>query len=429
MTNKIFALIDCNNFYASCERVFNPSLEGRAVVVLSNNDGCVIARTEEAKSAGIKMGVPVFEITDIIENSEVGIFSTNYTLYGDMSQRVMTILSMFSPEIEIYSIDEAFIEISGIKGIDYLEYGKEIRETIKKWTGLPVSIGIAPTKTLAKIANHIVKSRKLDTGVLMLDNKVTPDILRDIPVEEIWGIGERYAEFLISNGITNAFGLKNADVNWIRKHMHVVGHRIVNELSGESCLALEQVIQDKKDICTSRSYGHTLVEYDDIVQATASFATNCAEKLRSQKSCARVITVFLMTNKFAKGPRYVNYAIEELPEASNDSSQIISATVKALKQIYRKGYRYKKSGVIVSELVPEDQVQLNLWHHEEKHENKDLMKVIDQMNRKLGKDKIKYAVQGNEKKWKMRQEKLSQKYTTKWDEILTINLDKFNWNN
>ncbi|MFC1732913.1 Y-family DNA polymerase [candidate division KSB1 bacterium] len=425
MSQRVFALIDCNNFYASCERVFNPHLEGKPVVVLSNNDGCIIARSEEAKKIGISMGIPVFEIKELIENNDVNVFSTNYTLYGDMSQRIMTILSMFSPDIEVYSIDEAFIEISGIKGIDYLKYGQEIRETIKKWTGLPVSIGIAPTKTLAKIANHIVKLQNISNDVLVLANNITiNEFLKKVDVNEIWGVGERYNEFLVSNGIATAFDLKNANENWIRSHMHVVGQRIVNELRGESCLALDQVIQEKKDICTSRSYGQALTDYDDIIQATTSFAVSCAEKLRKQKSCARAVTVFLMTNKYANGPRYVNYSVNELSEASNDTSQIIPIAAKGLKQIFKKGYKYKKSGVIVSDLVPENQIQLNLWDHKENGSNKDLMNVIDQINSKLGKDKVTYAIQGIEKRWNMRQERLSPKYTTKWDEILTINLNK-----
>jgi len=419
---NLFALVDCNNFYVSCERFFSPKLEGKPVVVLSNNDGCIIARSEEAKQIGIKMGVPAFEITSLLEKNDVAIFSTNYALYGDLSQRVMSVLSQFTPSLEIYSIDEAFLDLSGLI-TNTTKYGTEIAKTVKQWVGIPVSIGIAPTKTLAKIANHVAKNEKLSTQVYDLNNEDKFNtVLESVPVLNIWGIGEAYAGFLYKHGINNANDLKNCNEKWIRKHLGVVGERTVFELRGVSCYPVDNNPQEKKDICFSRSYGKVLEKYDDIEQATTSFAVYAAEKMRHQKSVASAITVFVMTNRFAKGPQYVNGVTINMPVATNHTSEIIHYTVIALKKLYRKGYKYKKSGIIIKDLQPEGQLQCALWDEQDRERQQKITSIIDATNAKMGRGKLKYAIQGSKRSWKLRQEKLSPKYTTNWDELLDIKI-------
>ncbi len=420
---SVFALIDCNSFYASCEKVFNPKLEGKPVVVLSNNDGCVIARSAEAKLAGIKMGEPAFKIKEIIENNKVQVFSSNFALYGDLSQRVMNTLSQFSPDIEIYSIDEAFLEIKNLYGINFNEFGHKIKNTVKQWTGIPVSVGIAHTKTLAKIANHIAKKSIKSQGVLDLTNKNYIDkALQITPVQEVWGVGRQYSKLLIAQGIKTALDLKNADDNWIRRKMHVVGLRTVQELRGVSCLPMEMVVPDKKGILTSRSFGNPMAEYADIEEAVSTFVVRCAEKLRKQKSCASVLTVFVMTNRFSKDAKYVNSQTVQLPVASNSNSELIEYALKALKMIFRKGYKYKKAGVFLSEFVSETQIQTGLWDEQNRSKQQEVMKVLDKITSTYGKDIVKYAVQGTKRRWKLRQEKLSPAYTTNWSELLNIKI-------
>jgi len=395
------------------------------VVVLSNNDGCIIARSEEAKQMGIKMGVPAFEISDLLEKNDVQIFSTNYSLYGDISERVMSVLAQFSPSIEIYSIDEAFLDLSGLIIDDLGSYGKEIIDTVKKWTGIPVTIGIAPTKTLCKIGNHLAKEKEEYNGMaLMTENTDMNDLLKKIPVLQVWGIGPQYASMLEKHGITSAFDLKNCNTKWIRKQMGVVGERTVLELNGTSCYAVDENPADKKGICSSRSYGKALTDYADIEQATMTYVASVAEKLRKQKSMAQVMTIFVMTNKFDKGPKYVNGTVLQLPVATNNTGEMIHHAAMALKKLYRKGYRYKKSGVIVTEIIPENSLQCALWDDIDREKHKRLYAIIDQVNEKMGRGKIKYAIQGEKRKWKMRQEKLSPRYTTEWGEMLKIDIDK-----
>lgn len=419
----VFALIDCNSFYASCEKVFNPKLEGKPVVVLSNNDGCVIARSAEAKQLGIKMGEPAFKMKEILEKNQVQVFSSNFALYGDLSQRVMNTLSQFSPDMEIYSIDEAFLELSHICGINYKEYGHKIKNTVMQWTGIPVSIGIANTKTLAKIANHIAKKSDKSLGVLDLTNPDYIDkALHISPVQEVWGVGSQFSKMLLAQGIKTALDLKNADDNWVLKKMHIVGMRTVEELRGISCLPLEMVAPDKKGILTSRSFGNPMTEFSDIEEAVSTFVVRCAEKLRKQKSCATVITVFVMTNRFANDAKYVNSQTLQLPAASNNNSELIEYAIRGLKLIFRKGYKYKKAGVFVSELVPESQVQIGLWDEKNRSKQQEIMKAMDKITSTYGKDIVKYAVQGTKRRWKLRQEKLSPAYTTNWKELLNIKI-------
>ena len=422
---KVFALVDCNNFYTACEKIFYPALEGKPVVVLSNNDGCVIARSEEAKAVGIKMGVPVFEISEVIEKNNVHVFSTNYALYGDISQRVMNTLVQLAQEIEIYSIDEAFLDLSGIPKNELKKQGLIIKQTVNKWTGIPVSVGIAPTKTLAKIANHIAKKNKKYKGVLDFVKQTDKDsLLKTFPVKNIWGVGEKYARFFNRNKIYTAYDLKTTDEYRIKEHLGVMGQRLVMELRGTVCYPINVNPDDKKEICTTRSFGHPVESYSELEQATTSYVTKVAEKLRKQKSYAQSLLIFIMTNKYAKGPRYVNYKIVKLPTPTNQTSELIHYAVLALKNLYKKGYKYKKSGVIVSDVIPAEGTQSVLWDDKNRNKNKKLLQVIDKINQQAGIEKVKFAIQGTDKTWKMRQENLSPKYTTNWGDILIVNMDK-----
>ena len=420
---KVFALVDCNSFYASCEKVFNPKLEGKPVVVLSNNDGCVIARSQEAKDVGVKMGEPAFKMTDLIEKNEVNVFSANFALYGDMSQRIMNVLADFTPELEIYSIDEAFLDFSGFHKQDFTEYGNKIRKTILQWTGIPVSVGIAHTKTLAKIANHLAKKSKKCNGVLDLTKpEYIQKALEKTLVEDIWGIGRQYSKFLRKHGITNALAFSKADKSWVRKYLKVVGLRTMEELCGKSCLSLDLVIPDKQTICTSRSFGTAVTSFEDMEEAVSTFTSRCAEKLRMQNSCAAALTVFVMTNRFSKDLKYVNGKTIQLPVATNNTGELIEYALKVLKLLFREGYKYKKTGIIVNDLVPENEVQQSFWDNLNRNKHHDLMNVIDKISATMGHDTIKFAIQGTKKRWKLKQEKLSPGYTTKWDEILCIDI-------
>ena len=421
---KVFALVDCNNFYASCERIFAPSLEGKPVVVLSNNDGCIIARSEEAKQLGIKMGEPVFKIPEIIEKNNVHVFSTNYALYGDISQRVMNILAEMVSEIEVYSIDEAFLDLSHVPQNELTQFGIRIKDTIKNWTGVPASIGIAPTKTLAKIANQIAKSDEKKHGVLLFsEEEKTNHYLKNLTVREIWGVGEKYAQFFQRSNIQTAYDLKQADENRIKEHLGVIGQRLVLELRGKVCYPIDNNPDTKKEICTSRSFGQPITTYEELEQATMSYVSKVGQKLRKQKSLANSILIFIMTNKFAAGPQYVNYKIIQLPVPTNQTTELIHYAVIALKKLFKKGYSYKKSGVIVSDVVPAKSEQTNLWDEVNREKNKKLLKVIDKINSKTGIEQVKFAIQGTEKSWNMRQHNLSPHYTTKWNDILIVELD------
>jgi len=418
----MIGLVDCNNFYASCERVFNPSLIGKPVVVLSNNDGCVISRSNEAKAIGIKMGVPAFEIKKEIEKHQIKVFSSNYTLYGDMSQRVMTSLNQFASEIEIYSIDEAFLDFRGFKYFNLNEHGKQIVKTITKNTGIPISIGIAPTKTLAKIANKIAKKNPANRGVFVLNNEQKIlQVIKQFPVDDIWGVGKHYAEFLKKHNINTAFDFTQMPKAWVQKHLTVVGVRMWNELQGNPQIKLELVTPPKKTICTSRSFGNMLTAYAPIEEAVANHVARCAEKLRNQNSCAQVLMVFLHTNQHRKDlPQYAKNIVINLPVASNSTIELIHYAKKGLQLIFKEGYRYKKAGIIVSEIIPENTVQQNLFDHTDRNKQAVIMQALDKINSKFGRDKVRIAAQGFDRKWKLRQEQLSPCYTTRLSDILTI---------
>jgi DNA polymerase V len=424
----MYALIDCNSFYCACERVFNPSLLTRPVVVLSNNDGCVIARTNEAKALGIPMGAPMHQIKHLVAQHNIAVFSSNYALYGDMSARVMTILGQFSPEMEIYSIDEAFLNLSGFNHLDLRVYGKTIIRTTRQSTGIPVSIGIAATKTLAKLANKLAKKSVESPNVCVLDSeKTTEAALKIFPIEDVWGVGRQHANRLAQMRVKTAFDFTQLPSAWVRANMSVVGLRMWEELRGKPCLDLELTAPKKKNICTSRSFGQLLDALKDIEEAVATHAASCGEKLRRQQSCAAMLTVFITTNTFnPKTPQYANSISLHL-HPTNDSAELISAAKKGLKHIFKKGYLYKKAGVIVCELTPEATTQISLFRPietDEKHRK--LMHVLDGINKMHGKNTVKLAAQGQSKLWQLKKEKLSPNYTTRLKDIFLIKLEKKN---
>ena len=418
-----FAIVDCNNFYVSCERVFNPRLAGKPVVVLSNNDGCVVARSNEAKTLGIKMGVPVFQISSLIKTHKVQVFSSNYALYADMSQRIMNTLSRFTPDIEIYSIDEAFLDLSQFKQYDLTDYGHKIRSTIKQWTGIPVSIGIAETKTLAKIANKIAKKSVKAEGVLNLT--ASPYLNRALEITDVgdvWGIGHSYSSFLEKHGIHNALQLRDADDKFIKKKMGITGVRLLQELRGVSCYALEQFPSPKKGITVSRTFKNSIESLDDLKEAVAAYVSLGAEKLRKEHSVAGVLMVFLMTNRFRKENYYINIKTIKLPVATIDTSELIHYAHEGLKAVYRKGYLYKKAGVMFKHLYPENQIQADLFNYIDFKRSKKLMQTLDNVNKKMGSDTLKYAATGltNNQKWKTVFKRRSPSYTTNWNQLVKV---------
>jgi DNA polymerase V len=417
----MIALVDCNNFYASCERVFQPKLEGKPIVVLSNNDGCVIARSNEAKALGIKMGAPAFKVKEVFEAHKVNVFSSNFALYGDLSARVMQILAHQAPAIEIYSIDEAFLDFSGIMKPN--EFSAELRSKVKQWTGIPVSIGIAPTKTLAKVANHVAKKHKKN-GVFLLKNKATiQEVLKYIPVEELWGIGRRYTKFLSKRGFKTAYDLANASESWVRTNMTVNGLRMVKELKGIPCHVLENQPPRKKNICTSRSFGMDVKELSELKEAVANYATMCAMKLRKERSLAGSILVFIKTNPFKnEGYQYNNCQKFILDVPTNDSLELTKKAIKVLEAIYKKGYAYKKAGVIVSNIVPNSSQQMSLFSQKDPCKTKNIMQAMDHINQTMGRHKVRLAVQGFDRKWRLKQEKLSPCYTTRFSDMLNVKL-------
>jgi DNA polymerase V len=412
------ALVDCNNFYASCERVFNPHLVGKPIVVLSNNDGIIVARSNEAKAIGIKMGDPLFKVKDLVAKHDVHVFSSNYTLYGDMSHRVMSALEQFSPNVEIYSIDEAFISLEGFGTKDITEYCREIRNTVRQWTGITVSVGIAETKTLAKLANRIAKKKPEFDGVLNLAG--APDIdkfLEMTPVEDVWGIGHQYTKLLNRHNIGNALELKAATDKWIRKHTTVMGLRTVYELRGTPCISLEYTPPAKKAIVCSRSFGKSVTGIDEIKEAIATFVSRAAEKMRFQRHAATMLTVFLRTNPFKDTPQYHNGCLVRLPVPTDSTSEMITYAMKAVDQIFKDGYLYNKVGVMLTGFAPAGNPQLSLFDRENRGKMKVLTQVIDKINLEWGQETVFYAASGIKRHWKTRRDLKSPRYTTNWDEL------------
>ena len=418
----MFALVDCNNFYASCERVFNPKLIDKPIVILSNNDGCVISRSNEAKALGIPMGAPAFKYNSLFRKNKVYVYSSNFPLYGDMSSRVMSILSNYTPNIEIYSIDEAFLEFKGFNNFDLERYGRDIRKKILKWTGIPVSIGFAPTKALAKVANRISKKfDKKTNGVYVINSKAKREkALQWLKIEDVWGIGLKHAKRLKNYKINKAYDFIKLPDNWVRKQMSVVGLRLKKELEGESVLSLEENRSPKKAIATTRSFKKNLTSFEDLKERISTFSIYCSEKLRLQKSNCNSIYIFIKSNRHQKNKsQYRNGIIMNLPYASSSSITISKYAMQGLKKIYKKGIEYKKAGVIVMGLIPTDSNQLNIFEKENpKHQM--LMKTLDFITKKEGVSKIKLASQDLKKIWKMKQTRLSSKYTTELNQIISL---------
>lgn len=426
--NLIFALVDCNNFYVSCERAFDPSLEKRPAVVLSNNDGCVIARSAEAKALGIGMGTPMFKCIDVIKKNRIAVFSSNYALYGDMSRRVMQTLEQFTDRMEVYSIDEAFLRLDSMPYRDLDKYAVEIRRTVRQWTGIPVSIGVGETKTLAKIASRIAKKDISKQGVFNLVNYSDVDrILEKINIEDVWGVGRQYKKMLRENGINNAKQLKYSERKWIARKMTVKGERTLLELRGKSSIPLEEVVVSKKAICTSRSFGRPIVSKDEMRSVITEYATRAAEKVRRQKSAASFLMVFITTNPFKNEPQYANYRQMRLPVSTDNTLEIVNFACSLFEDIFRKGYKYKKAGILLSQLIPSSEVQQNLFTDKEAAEKrKTLMSTIDKINALWGKDRIRVASAGFDKPWAMRREMKSPEYTTCWSEIPVVKSFKKN---
>ena len=418
----MFALIDCNNFYVSCERVFNPKLNNKPVVVLSNNDGCAISRSNEAKALGIPMGAPAFKYEKVFRKNKVEVFSSNFPLYGDMSNRVMNILSKFTPNIEIYSIDEAFLKFEGFEKYDLESYCQKIKAVVFKWTGIPISIGIAPTKALAKVSNRIAKKFPNQTeGVYLINSKEKRiKALKWLRIEDVWGIGFMHSKRLKKYKINNAYDFISLPDNWVRKKMSVVGLRLKKELEGKSVLDLEEVRSPKKAIATTRSFEGTIGDYEKIKERISTFAICCAEKLRAQNSNCNSIYVFVRSNKFQKNKiQYRNGILMIIPFSTNSNMVISKYAVEGLKKIFKQGIDYKKAGTIVMGLDSSENHQLNLFENENpKH--KYLMKTIDYIQKKEGQSKIKLASQDLRKRWKMKQEKLSPNYTCKVNDIIKV---------
>ncbi len=412
---SIFALVDCNNFYVSCERVFNPRLNHRPVVVLSNNDGCVVARSNEAKALGIPMGIPEFQIRQLIKEHQIAVFSSNYTLYGDMSQRVMETLSTFSPDLEIYSIDEAFLSLTGFASRNLSDYGRLIRARVKQDTGIPVSVGIATTKTLAKIAGDIAK--KSDGGVFDLTGADRTNILAKTQVADIWGIGRAHTHFLHNHGIMTALQLSEASDQFIRKHMGVVGLRLVMELRGLSCLELEQCPSQKKGITCSRSFGRSITQLHEMEEAISTYVSRAAEKLRRERLSVSSLSVFLHTNQFKDVTQYSNALTFTLPVATDSTPELIAAALEGIRKIWRDGFAYKKAGVMFLSLVPASQIQTSLFDAADRSRATKLMATLDAINHRFGAGTLQYASSGITKEWKASVNHCSPAYTTRWDEL------------
>ncbi|MBP1673258.1 MAG: umuC [Bacteroidetes bacterium] len=417
----MFALIDCNNFYASCERVFRPDLNGIPVVVLSNNDGCVIARSNEAKAIGVPMGAPAFENEELFRKNNVQVFSANFALYGDMSHRVMTILEEYSPEMEIYSIDEAFLKLKNFDRIDLYEHGKSMRNKVYKWTGIPVSVGIAPTKSLAKVANRIAKKFPEKTGnVYIIDTEEKRiKALKWLSVEDVWGIGRQHSKRLYALGVKTAYDFTQLDPYWVQKQMAIVGLRLQKDLKGIPTLDMETV-QPKKNIATTRTFEKNYTEWNDLSERVTTFAVSCAEKLRQQHSCCNTVMVFVHTNWHRKDlDQYSRNIVVKLPFPTNSGIELSKYALLGLQKIFKKGYQYKKAGVIVMDFTPDNEQQLGLFENRNDR-HIPLMEAIDKINHSYGQQKVRLASQDQKKVWKMKQEKLSPRYTTKLSDIIII---------
>lgn len=420
------ALVDCNNFYVSCERVFDPKLEGKPVVVLSNNDGCAVSRSDEVKALGIKMGEPWFKMEKLARRHGIIALSSNYTLYGDMSARVMSILSTFSPAQEIYSIDECFLGLGGFDPNVLMEYGQQMRQTVKRNVGIPVCVGIAGTKTLAKLANHCAKKRLVgDEGVCdfgRLNDAERSALFANIPVEEVWRVGPRITARLDGMGIRSVEDLRRAYPEYFRQQFSIVLERTVKELNGIPCIELEEAGKPRQQIMVSRSFGSEVTLLSDLSESVANFTTRAAEKLRHDGSVASSLCVYVRTNPFKETePQYQRSMIVPLSQPSADTTRLVRAALTGLEAIYRSGYRYKKSGVLLMGLQPKNRIQATLFDDPEQQARSDnRMRVLDAINRKMGQDCLTIAASGIRQRWAMRRDRKSPNYTTEWGEIPVV---------
>jgi len=420
--NKI-ALVDCNSFYVSCERLFNPAIINKPVVVLSSNDGCVIARSTEAKALNIKMGEPYFKVEKIVKKNNVKIFSSNYSLYGDISRRVMKTLRQFSPQMEIYSIDEAFLDLSSVKDEDLLEHAYKIRKTVLKWTGIPTSIGIASTKTLSKAANFIAKKKQ--SGVVnLINSKQIDEILSKIEINNVWGVGQKLTKLYIKSGISTAYELKNISNSWIKKNTNVFGSRTAMELKGISCLYLEKYKEKRKNCCVSRSFARKVTKLEELRESITRHCLNAAEKIRADNQTVKKITVFIRTSPFQKDKGYyANTKDIDLAVETNDSIELVKQALIALDNIYKEGYRYQKTGITFSGLKDINIYNKNLFstiNNEEKRIK--LMKAIDNTNIKYGRNALSIAQAGVEKIWNIRRQHSSKINTTCFDFLPSVKI-------
>ena len=417
----IFGLLDCNNFYVSCERLFNPALEGQPVVVLSNNDGCIIARSNEAKALGIAMGEPYFRVKSLLNRHRVRVFSSNYALYGDMSQRVMEVLGALEPEVEVYSIDEAFLRLPAVGEEALRTIGTDIRAVIRQQTGIPVSMGFGPTKTLAKLANRLAKKQPEHGGVFaILPGSDIDGILKNIGVGEVWGIGARSTRKLAGRGIRTAYDLSRADEIWIRKHLSITGVRTMRELQGFACFPLEETPLPKHSIACSRSFGVLVTELGQMHEAAVCYLSRAAEKLRGQQLKAGCLTLYLTTNRFRLDqPQYADSKTITLPWPTADTALLIEQAVRCLKELFRPGYAYQKVGVILTDLVPEHIHQQNLFIAPRPN-REILLRALDRINLRWGKDTLQYASAGLTQPWHHKQEMKSSSYTTSWRELPVV---------
>ena len=423
------AIVDCNSFYCSCERVFRPDLKNRPVVVLSNNDGCIISRSDEAKVLGVEMAGPYFKAKPLIEKHNVATFSSNYNLYGDMSRRVMDTLKMMVGErnVEVYSVDECFLDVSMIEEKQLDNYALQMREIVEQWTGVSVSVGIAPTKTLAKIANHLAKKNKAATrcvATVVGDDDIRK-VLKTTSVSGIWGIGRAYADKLINWGITTAWDLCNMPEEWIYKHMGgVVGTRLIRELKGSPCIDMKDELKVKKMIATTRMFGKNVTELSDIKEAVATYTARAGEKLRRQRCAASVLSVFIVakeeshTADFNRGATMSTHTV--LPSATSITNELIAPAMRMAEQIFKPGCEYKKAGVMLSGIVPDTSIQSNLFKPLTENSKRFLMEALDNINFSMRDDVVKFASSGLSRDWKMRKEFRSPRYTSRWNELREV---------
>jgi len=417
-TKKI-ALIDCNSFYVSCERLFNPKIRKKPVVVLSNNDGCIVSRSNEAKALGIKMGEPYFKAKDIIIKNNVHVFSSNYSLYGDLSRRVMRTLKRFNSDIEVYSIDEAFIDLSNFPDNEVEDVAQEIRATVLQWTGIPASIGIAKTKTLSKVANHIAKKKKSGVTNFIGVENIDP-LLEKVDINDVWGVGRQLTKFYHKNGIYNAKQLKNKSNTWIKKSSNVLGSRTAMELRGISCIDIEKTKSKRKSCVVSRSFGQRIEKYQELKEAVAGYCLNASEKIRSESLIAKSITVFIRTSPFqSRFGYYSNSKTIDFPIATSDSIEIVKTALTILESIFKNGYRYQKAGVLLSNLS-ESTNNKNLFSSEKDEKINSLMKSIDNTNYRYGRSTLSLASAGVQKRWSSKRQHYSRIDTADFHCLPTI---------